>query len=107
VRARVALVRAQAVGRPELDPVGERDQGRRGVGTCSQNQRSDATLESLGGGNDPGFELRCCPRCPHEVREFHLESLNESLAERRQFLGWRYARILDGGNAPAADRDDQ
>jgi hypothetical protein len=40
-------------------------------------------------------------------REFHVESLDESLAERRQFLGWRYARVLDGGDAPAADRHDQ
>ena len=40
-------------------------------------------------------------------REFHAESLDESLAERRQFLDWRCARLLDGGDAPAADGDDQ
>jgi hypothetical protein len=33
--------------------------------------------------------------------------LDESRAERRQCLGWHGARLLDGGDAPAADGDDQ
>jgi hypothetical protein len=59
VRARVALICAQAFDRPELDPVGERDQGARGVRTCSQSQRGGAMLESLKGGNDAGLDPQC------------------------------------------------
>jgi hypothetical protein len=40
-------------------------------------------------------------------REFHAKSLDKSLAERHQRLGWRGAGFLDGGDAPAADSDDQ
>jgi hypothetical protein len=40
-------------------------------------------------------------------REFHAKSLDESLAERRQCLGWGGAGFLDRGDAPAADGDDQ
>jgi hypothetical protein len=48
VRARVALVRSQAVDRPQLDPVGERNQGRCGARLCFQSQGCDAMLEQAG-----------------------------------------------------------
>ena len=48
VRARVALVRAQLVDRPELDPLGERNQRPCGARLRFQSQGCDAMLEQAG-----------------------------------------------------------
>jgi hypothetical protein len=68
-------------------------------------------LESPKGGNDAGLDLQCSRHhVLGGVREFHAQSLDESLAQRRQCLGRRGTRFLDGGDTPAANsiaqRDD-